>query len=54
MTDKGVVVATEGQVVDVAEDVDLIELFVSRQVAGNDDASDIFLGPAFIDNFEDF
>ena len=53
ITNKGDVVTSEDQVIQIETSVDAIELFVTAKAHDNEGPSSV-VGPAYVSNFEEF
>ena len=53
ITNKGDVVTSEDQVIQIDTSVDAIELFVTAKAHDNEGPQSV-VGPAYVSNFEDF
>ena len=58
MTNQGVVVKSENQVIEVGKELDFMDIFISHNTvdapSSAPQTTTAFLGPAFISNFENF
>ncbi len=53
MTNKGDIVTSEDQVIQIDSNMDAIELFVTEKTQDNEGIPNV-IGPAYVNNFEDF